>query len=126
MFSEVSTNGANDILVQLGDSGGIEDTGYVSTSNNYNNASGTAGATRTDGLVVLYSSAAQLLTGHMLLTRIDGNSWVASHTGKILTTNVLSGGGSKTLSGTLTQVQITTVGGTNTFDNGKINIAYEG
>jgi hypothetical protein len=62
----------------------------------------------------------------MTLTKIDGNSWVSSHTGKITTINVISGGGSKTLSGTLTQVQITTVLGTPTFDNGKINIAYEG
>ena len=34
--------------------------------------------------------------------------------------------GSKTLSGTLDRVRITTVGGTDTFDAGTINILYEG
>jgi hypothetical protein len=36
------------------------------------------------------------------------------------------GGGSKTLSGTLDRVRITTVNGTDTFDAGTINILYEG
>ncbi len=39
--------------------------------------------------------------------------------------NVASLGGSKTLSDTLTQVRITTVNGTDTFDAGTINILYE-
>ena len=126
MFSEVSTSGTNDVLVQLGDAGGIENTGYVSTSNIYNNASGTAGANRTDGFAVYYASSTHLLTGHMLLTKIDANSWVSSHAGKLVTTGVIGGAGSKTLSDTLTQVRITTVNGTDTFDAGEINISYEG
>jgi len=36
-----------------------------------------------------------------------------------------SSAGSKTLSDTLTQVRITTVNGTDTFDAGTINIIYE-
>ena len=126
MFSEVSTSGTNDVLVQLGDAGGIENTGYVSTSNIYNNASGTAGANRTDGFAVYYASSTHLLTGHMLLTKIDANSWVSSHAGKLVTTGVIGGAGSKTLSDTLTQVRITTVNGTDTFYAGEINISYEG
>jgi hypothetical protein len=34
-------------------------------------------------------------------------------------------GGSKALSATLDRVRITTVGGTDTFDGGNINIVYE-
>ena len=126
MFSEVSTNGTNDVLVQLGDAGGIENTGYVSTSNTVNQVGGTAGINKTDGFAVVYSQASHLLTGHMLLTRISGNTWVSSHTGKLSTASVISGAGSKTLSDTLTQVRITTVNGTDTFDAGEINISYEG
>lgn len=125
MFAEVSTNGTNDVLVRLGDAGGIEDTGYVSTSNTFNTSNATTGVTRTDGFAMYYSSAAHLLTGHMLLTKIDGNLWVSSHFGKLTTTNAIGGAGSKTLSDTLTQVRITTVGGTNTFDAGTINVSYE-
>ena len=126
MFSEVSTNGTNDVLVQLGDAGGFENTGYVSTSNAYSTSNTTAGVSRTDGFAVYYTNAVHLLTGHMTITKIDGNSWVSSHAAKILTTHVVNGAGSKTLSDTLTQVRITTVGGTNTFDAGTINISYEG
>jgi hypothetical protein len=125
MFAEVSTSGTSDVLVQLGDAGGIENTGYVSTSNIYNNASGTAGVNRTDGFAVYYASSTHLLTGHMLLTKIDANSWVSSHAGKLVTTGAIGGAGSKTLSDTLTQVRITTVNA-DTFDAGSINISYEG
>jgi hypothetical protein len=48
---------------------------------------------------------------------------VSSHTGKHATNYVISGGGSKSLSSTLTQVRLTKTGG-NTFDNGKLNILY--
>ena len=126
MFSEVSTNGTNSILVQLGDSGGFEATGYISSSNSYNTSNATAGANRTDGFVVFYSLAAHILTGHMSIVKIEGNSWVASHAAKHSTTAVLTGGGSKSLSDTLTQIRITTVGGTDTFDAGKVSISYEG
>jgi hypothetical protein len=34
--------------------------------------------------------------------------------------------GTKTLSDTLTQIRITTVNGTDTFDAGSVNIIYEG
>jgi hypothetical protein len=39
---------------------------------------------------------------------------------------VFTTSGTKTLSGTLDRVRITTVNGTDTFDAGSINIAYEG
>jgi hypothetical protein len=44
------------------------------------------------------------------------------HSNELYTT--LSGG-SKTLTGTLDRVRITTVNGTDTFDAGSINILYE-
>jgi hypothetical protein len=41
------------------------------------------------------------------------------------TTQIIGGGGSVALSGTLDRVRITTVNGTDTFDAGSINILYE-
>jgi hypothetical protein len=38
----------------------------------------------------------------------------------------MSTGGAKSTSDTLTQVRITTVNGTDTFDAGSVNILYEG
>jgi len=96
MLSGVSTNSTSLVQLQLGDAGGFE--------------------------------TASSLTGNAVLCKIDGNTWIIS--GDVaqqptVSANVASLGGSKTLSDTLTQVRITTVGGTDTFDAGSINILYE-
>ena len=44
---------------------------------------------------------------------------------KSFTNAITGGGGDVALSGTLDRVRITTVGGTDTFDAGSINIMYE-
>lgn len=126
MFNGVSTNGTSHILVQLGDAGGIETTGYESTCNDYNQANGTAGLNRTDGFLMITYFASSAVLGHMTITRITGDTWVSSHTARLSNQNMMTGAGSKTLSDTLTQVRITTVNGIDTFDAGIINIAYEG
>jgi hypothetical protein len=126
MFNGVSTNGSSNYLIQLGDSGGIETTGYVSTANSVSQSSSTDGSNSTAGFLISSANATYLLSGIMTIALVGSNSWVSAHTGRILTTNVQIGAGSKTLSGTLTQVRITTVNGTDTFDAGSINILYEG
>jgi len=45
MFIGVSTSGTSNILVQLGDSGGVETTGYVSQANTFNSAPGGTAST---------------------------------------------------------------------------------
>jgi hypothetical protein len=58
-----------------------------------------------------------------VLTNISGNGWVVSHVfggdGNCL------GAGFLSLSGALDRLRITTVGGTDTFDAGAINIMWE-
>ena len=55
------------------------------------------------------------------------NVWTYSSViGRSSSAYVLFGGGARTLGGTLDRVRITTVNGTDTFDAGTINIAYEG
>ena len=127
MFNEVSSSGTSNFLIQLGDSGGIENTGYVSTSNYTNQASTTGGSNSTAGYLLFNSasSGAALISGTYTLVNISGNIWIGSGVHKISTTQVLFSGGSKTLSDVLTQVRITTVNGTDTFDAGSINILYE-
>ncbi len=57
---------------------------------------------------------------------MGSNAWVESSIlGRSDAADAVYGGGSKTLSDTLTQVRITTVNGTDTFDAGTINILYE-
>jgi hypothetical protein len=128
MFSGVSTNGTSHLLLQLGDSGGIENTGYlgsasIAASSGVNGlSSNSAGFELEAGSTV----AASLRYGFTVLSKFDGNSWVNSGTFGIpgLNATVICAG-SKTLSDTLTQVRITTVNGTDTFDAGSINLLYE-
>lgn len=122
LFQDVSSNGTSNFLVQLGDSGGIENTGYLGAGNN--NAS-ISNYTTGFGTPLANASTA-ILQGAIVIQNITGNSWIAS--GSFSRSDFASAGvtaGSKTLSATLDRIRITTVGGTDTFDAGSINILYE-
>lgn len=123
MFSGVSTNGTSPVQVQLGDSGGVETTGYLTATwtANTNNTNYTSGFVLRIG-----STASMTQSGHLVLTLVGSNSWVGS--GISARTDAADSsiyGGNKTLSDTLDRVRITTVNGTDTFDAGSINILYE-
>jgi hypothetical protein len=123
MFNGVSTNGTSNPLIQLGDSGGIENTGYLGVAVNY---AGSGASNPTTGFAIASAAAANLISGHIVLTNISGNIWAAS--GILGTSNTPFAAytaGNKTLSATLDRVRITTVNGTDTFDAGSINILYE-
>ena len=132
MLNTVSTNGGSALLIQIGSSGGIETTGYDSiatTTTTTNNT--TRGAGSTSGYLLSGSpnGAAATPSGAITLVNISSNSWLVS--GSIADSNAIGPGvsvvgGTKSLSGTLTQVRITTVNGTDAFDAGSINILYEG
>jgi hypothetical protein len=129
MFSGVSTNGSSNILVQLGDSGGVEATSYISISG-YSGATNAAGAINaTTGFVVNVGSVATTtFYGALTLFLQTGTTWVESHAFGITqgaTLYSVHGGGNKSLSDVLDRVRITTVNGTDAFDAGSINILYE-
>jgi hypothetical protein len=127
VFDAVSTNGSSIPQVQLGTSGGIQNTSYVSylLSNSSTN-SNTAG-------FALNAAANQSLNtqiyGALVLSLLNSatGQWVASWSLGINAGGAVGvvGGGSKTLSGSLDRVRITTVNGTDQFDAGSINILYE-
>jgi hypothetical protein len=63
----------------------------------------------------------------MTITNITGNTWVNNAVIARSDITIMGiGSGSVALSGTLDRVRITTVNGTDTFDDGAINILYEG
>jgi len=126
MFNGVSTNGGSNYLLQLGDVGGVENTGYVSGVS-FAQISNQAGASNSTVGYILINGvlAANTYSGHVVLTNISGNTWVSSHVIGVQTTYNYFGGGTKTLSDTLDRVRITTVNGTDTFDAGSINILFE-
>jgi hypothetical protein len=124
MFSNVSTSGANNIQVQLG-SGSFTTTGYTSSAAHLW-ATPTV-ANSISGLLVTGSlGAAAVHFGSMVITNVTGNTWVAQSGVGRSDAFFESGGGGVALSGVLDRVRITTVGGTDTFDAGTINIMYEG
>jgi len=127
MFNGVSTNGTSLLVVRLGTSGGVVSSGYNGAASSVGSTVVTQQWASGFGLRGATTAAADIYEGHMLLSLIDGNDWISSHTMALSNTPVtLFGAGSVTLSGTLTQLRITTVNGSDTFDAGSINILYEG
>jgi len=131
MFNGVSTSGTSPPQIQLGDSGGVETTGYAGTSSAI--AGGTAQAVFTTGFGLGVNtsnwSSSVVVSGAITITLLNSstNTWVASgslgRSDSTGSTYFTSGG--KSLSATLDRVRITTVNGTDTFDAGTINILYE-
>jgi hypothetical protein len=125
MFNGVSTSGSSFWLLRLGTGGTPETTGYDSIGNNIQ--SGNTLTTSTAGFVVYSNVASYVNSGSIVFTNISGNIWVCS--GLLGTSTGASvqftTSGTKTLAGVLNMVRITTVGGTDTFDAGSINILYE-
>lgn len=128
MFNGVSTSGTSSFLIRIG-SGSIATANYSSVASSYANALGTS----TAGFILTQANVAgSVYNGHAVITNISGNIWIAS---SILLpsggqSGQSSGGTSATaISGTLDQIRITTVNGTDTFDTtpsaGTINIIYE-
>jgi hypothetical protein len=126
MFNGVSTNGASSGLVQLGTSSGITTSGYLGAGGFYVNASSSGVTNATTGICFGLGDALRVIHGHVIFTLLGSNTWVASGAfGYSNAAGAGSCGGSVTLSGTLTQLRITTVNGTDTFDAGSVNILYE-
>lgn len=122
MLNSVSTSGVNPIQVQLGNSTGYVVTGYTATST----INGQGAVTSTSGLVQITSAAASNYIAHHIITLFSGTIWVGS--GVSFPSGGLGGyfSGSIDVGGTLDRLRVTTVGGTDTFDAGSINIMYEG
>lgn len=130
MFNGVSLSGTSNILLQIGDSGGIENTGYAAgVVSAQNTTTSSAGISSTSGFPVTDAlTAGYFVVGAVRLLTFDStNGWVEEGCLQNTTANRgMVSGGSKTLSSTLDRVRITTVNGTDTFDAGTINIMYEG
>ena len=127
MFSGVSTNGTSVPLIQLGDAGGIETTGYLGTSSVITSAVASSNGTTGYLLGAANWGATVVSHGSIIISLCGSNTWVASGSiGDSTTAITYTTSGSKTLSGTLDRIRITTANGTDTFDAGTINILYEG
>ena len=123
MFSGVSTSGASNWLIRIGD-GSIVATGYSAASSYWSAGVGTT--LDTTGFPMYQQQASGTHYGAVSIFSFGSNTWVAS--------GVLGGSngtgfsctGTKTLVGTLDRIRLTTVNGTDTFDAGSVNLLWEG
>ena len=123
----VSTNGTSAIIVQLGDSGGIETTGYLGAASSMD-AIVTSNSFTTGISFAQASSASNVIHGTMTLTLENASSftWVGTAISAFSNTAAMTiGAGSKSTSAALDRIRITTVNGSDTFDAGEINILME-
>lgn len=124
LFSGLSTNGSNPIIVQLG-SGTFKTTGYLGAAAVIE---GTTGYTVGFGIGNSNVSNADLHHGTVVLNLLDANTntWVAGGTAaRSDAVEVGFTGGAVALAGALDRIQFTTTVGTDTFDAGVTNIMWE-
>ena len=131
MFNGVSHSGTAALYIQLGTSGGVETTGYSGLGGHITNGNFTGSANVSSAFAIGMATYAanDTRSGSAVITNLSGNTWtmqgmvgIGSGTD---TTTLTMGAGSKTLSGVLDRIRITTSNGADTFDAGSINILYE-
>jgi hypothetical protein len=128
MMSGVSTSGTSVPLVQIGDSGGIENSGYLGTTSVISGVSASTGNISAGFDLAPTWGASNTFGGSMTLDLINPstNTWTARGMFGLSSAGAVTFiSGSKPLSAELDRVRITATNGTDTFDAGTINITYE-
>jgi len=125
MFSGVSTSGISvPWLIQIGPSGGVETTGYLSSASGSTNVINST----TGFAIYVDNSAATIVGGAITLLLLNSSTNLWSATGEFGQSNrayMITLGGSKAIAGSLSTIKIKATNGTDTFDAGSINILYE-
>jgi hypothetical protein len=123
----VSLSGTDNLLVQIGDAGGVEATGYIGATSTLPNAGAISTSTLSTGFAILVAGAGATVNGSILITLHDSTdfTWAAQGVfGNPGDTSTKLVGGYKSLSAALTTVRLTR-SGTDTFDAGAVNVVYE-
>ena len=124
MFEGVTLSGTDNFLIQIGGSGGLETSGYVSGSVKI--GAGSSYSSSTSGFVIRGASSSAVIGGNMTLLLKDAtnNTWTESHSVNGGSTDgiALTGGGVKSLLAELGRLSVLS-SGSNTL-SGSINIQY--
>ena len=122
----ISTNGTSDYLIQLGDSGGVETSGYSGRAD----AEGAGSTTSLSaGFIVHVGPSAAAVHGIRAVIELEdstNNVWNMSSMSYAGSGQIRYCQGEKGLTAALDRVRLTTANGTDAFDAGAINITYEG
>lgn len=116
-----STNGTSPIIVQLGDAGGIEASGYSSMCGDY-----AGDTTATTGFLICVPVAANAHQFKLNLRLVHAASFLWLGEGGCSGTTSTSSAGSKSTSAEVTTVRVTMVNGTDTVDAlTYLNVSYQ-
>lgn len=123
----VSTNGTSNHVLRLGDAGGVETTGYNGAGGLIRNSSTSLITDYASGFGLRSSNAGNIIYGSFQLSLMEGssNTWTCIGMFYSASPFIWFSSGVKPLSGELDRIRLTTLGGTNSFDAGTINISYE-
>lgn len=125
MFLGVSTSGVSPVQIQIG-AGTVDATSYLGAAHHIAATATTGAANSTGFRIDGFVNADNTRHGAMVLTNVTGNAWVMQGSVSLSDAQATSvASGSKTLSGTLDRIRVTTVAGNQAFDAGSINIMYE-
>ena len=126
VFLNVSMNSTDGFRVQLGDSGGIETSGYVSWNKRFGGTTfSTAGSATEPGFLVgSNNNSSSNYFGEVIIYNPKNNDWVCTSQLTDQSDNFRWQTGKKSLSDTLTQVRIKAAG-TASFDAGYVQIFTE-
>jgi hypothetical protein len=127
-FIGVSVSGTSEIVVQIGDAGDVETSGYTGAHVALISATAISGNQHGNFFYVAdTNSAGAAVDGAVTLTLEDAAGFTWTEEGNLSQTAAIGvhvSSGSKSLSAALDRVRITTANGTDTFDAGAINILY--
>jgi hypothetical protein len=129
IFNELGTTSTGVPMIRLGSASGIESSGYSSILSNTTAAAIATKLSSTTGFeIVATGLSTNRIVGQYVLNNFEGSTWII--TGSMQPGLTVVGQqfitGRKTIASTLTRLQVTTTGGTDTFNAGSINIMYEG
>ena len=125
-LSNLTFSGGTSLDIQLGDSGGIETSGYLSAAGNLSLTS--SGVQDGSSEWIFHDlSTSDGWNGHMILTLTDSsnNLWTCWGGAKKGSESMALTAGSKTLSSELTQIIFKSRDGSATFASGTINLMYQ-
>lgn len=131
LFDGVSSDSTGHCQIQIGDSGGLEASGYVSMTSAVINAGASASIVSTTSFQLIGGAASRKLYGVITLALVDAASfrWAASGNvylwadGTVTNDYMMALAGSKSLSAELDRISLVLSAGN--YDAGSINIQYE-
>ena len=127
LINGVSTNGTSPVQVQLGTSAGVDSAGYSTQLAIVSGVNMTGVGSSSTGISTVHGLAASARNGHICIALLTGLTWVSCGVvGDASNNAVATMSSSKTLSGTLDRIRLTTVNGTDTFDAGSVSLLIEG